>query len=158
MRDISPTQSPSHSRLSASEADSKDQPSANKLPELITIRLNACARAGLALSASVPGRCRSRSRLTPLLEIGSCPRSAFATWWQLLRFCSRFLRALFQFSKRAAGEATKFGRSGVEFLGVVGAACLECDEPAAEAGELIGRQHNFGDFFDFHVEQYSTAG
>src|SRR5262249_521655 len=29
-RNISPTQSPSHSRLSASEADSKDQPSANK--------------------------------------------------------------------------------------------------------------------------------
>ena len=73
---------------------------------------------------------------------------------------SRFLRALFQFSKRAAGEATKFGRSGVEFLGVVGAACLECDEPAAEAGELIGRQlgDNFGDLFDFHVAQYSTDG
>src|SRR5262249_33262823 len=51
-------------------------------------------------------------------------------------------------------------RSGVEFLGVVGVACLECDEPAAEAGELIGRQlgDNFGDFFDFHVAQYSTAG
>jgi len=78
----------------------------------------------------------------------------------MLRLLSRFLRALFQFSKRAAGEATKFGRSGVEFLGVVGAACLECDEPAAEAGELIGRQlgDNFGDFFDFHVAQYSTAG
>ena len=74
--------------------------------------------------------------------------------------CSRFLRALFQFSKRAAGEATKFGRSGVEFLSVVGAARLECDEPAAEAGELIGRQlgDNFGDFFDFNVAQYSTAG
>src|SRR5262249_60209126 len=71
-----------------------------------------------------------------------------------------FLRALFQFSKHAAGEATKFGRSGVVFLGVVGVACLECDEPAAEAGELIGRQlgDNFGDFFDFHVAQYSTAG
>ena len=39
------------------------------------------------------------------------------------QFCSRFLRALFQFSKRAAGEATKFGSSGVEFLGAVGAAC-----------------------------------
>src|SRR6516164_264014 len=78
----------------------------------------------------------------------------------MLRFCSRFLRTLFQFSKHAAGEATKFGRSGVEFLGVVGVACLECDEPAAEAGELIGRQlgDNFGDFFDFHVAQYSTAG
>ena len=73
--------------------------------------------------------------------------------------CSRFLRALFQFSNCAAGEATKFGRSGVEFLSVVGAARLECDEPAAEAGELIGRQlgDNFGDFFDFHVAQYSTA-
>jgi hypothetical protein len=32
MRDISPTQSPSRSRLSASEADLKDQPSANKSP------------------------------------------------------------------------------------------------------------------------------
>ena len=43
---------------------------------------------------------------------------------------------------------------------MVGAACLECDEPAAEPGELIGRQlgDNFGDFFDFHVAQYSTAG
>ena len=73
---------------------------------------------------------------------------------------SRFLRALFPFSKRAAGEATKFGRSGVEFLGVVGVACLECDEPAAEAGELIRRQlgDNFGDFFDFHMAQYSTDG
>ena len=75
------------------------------------------------------------------------------------RFCSRLLRALFQFSKRAAGEAAKFGRSGVELLGVVGAARLERDEPAAEAGELIRRQlgNSFGDFFDFHVAQYSTA-
>jgi hypothetical protein len=79
--------------------------------------------------------------------------------WRL-RFCSRFLRTLFQFSKRAAGEAAKFGRSGVELLGVVGAARLECDEPVAEAGELIRRQlgNSFGDFFDFHVAQYSTAG
>jgi hypothetical protein len=58
----------------------------------------------------------------------------------LWRFCSPFLRALFQFSKRPAGEAAKFVRSGVELLGVVGAARLECDEPAAEAGELIRRQ------------------
>src|SRR3974390_1211358 len=57
----------------------------------------------------------------------------------MLRLVSRFLRALFQFSKRAAGEATKFGRSGVELLGVVGATCLECGEPAAESGELIRR-------------------
>src|SRR3974390_1524964 len=57
----------------------------------------------------------------------------------MLRLVSRFLRALFQFSKRAAGEATKFGRSGVERLGVVGATCLECGEPAAESGELIRR-------------------
>src|SRR5262252_3967386 len=66
----------------------------------------------------------------------------------------------FQFSKRATGKATKFGRRGVELLGVVGAARLECDEPAAEAGELIRRQlgDNFGDFFDFHRAQYSTAG
>jgi hypothetical protein len=40
---------------------------------------------------------------------------------------------------------------------VIGAARLECDEPAAEAGELIRRQlgNSFGDFFDFHVEQCS---
>jgi len=44
----------------------------------------------------------------------------------LWRFCSPFLRALFQFSKRPAGEAAKFVRSGVELLGVVGAARLEC--------------------------------
>jgi hypothetical protein len=78
----------------------------------------------------------------------------------MLRLLSRFLRALFQFSKRAAGEATKFGRSGVELLSVVGAARLECGEPAAESGELIRRQlgDNFGDFFDFHGAQYSTGG
>ena len=36
----------------------------------------------------------------------------------------------------------------------------ECGEPAAETGELIRRQlgDKFGDFFDFHVAQYSTAG
>jgi hypothetical protein len=75
------------------------------------------------------------------------------------RFCSRLLRALFQFSKRAAGEATKFGRSGVKLLGVVGAARFECGEATGEAGELIRRQlgDNFGNFFDFHVAQYSTA-
>jgi hypothetical protein len=78
----------------------------------------------------------------------------------MLRLLSRFLRALFQFSERAAGEATKFGRSGVELLGVVGAARLECGEPAAESGELIRRQlgNNFSDFFDFHGAEYSTGG
>src|SRR2546430_14358116 len=75
------------------------------------------------------------------------------------RFDSRFLRAPFQSSKRAAGEAAEFSRSGVELLGVIGATRLECGEPAAEAGELIRRQlgNSFGDFFDFHVPQYSTA-
>jgi hypothetical protein len=36
---------------------------------------------------------------------------------------------------------------------------LECSEPAAETGELVRRQlgNGFGDFFDFHVAQYSTA-
>ena len=78
----------------------------------------------------------------------------------MLRPLSRFLRALFQFSERAAGKATKFGRSGVELRGVVGSARLECGEPAAEPGELIRRQlgDNFGDFFDFHGAQYSTGG
>jgi hypothetical protein len=42
---------------------------------------------------------------------------------------------LFQFGKRAASEAAKFGRGGVEFFGVVGAARLECGEPAAGSGE-----------------------
>jgi hypothetical protein len=66
--------------------------------------------------------------------------------------CSRLLRALFQFAKRAAGEAARFSRSGVELDGVLSAARLECSEPAAEAGELIRRQlgDSFGDFFDFH--------
>ena len=47
----------------------------------------------------------------------------------------------------------------LELHGVVGAARLECGEPAAEAGWLIGRQlgNSFRDFFDFHVTQYSTA-
>ena len=42
---------------------------------------------------------------------------------------------------------------------MIGAARLECGEPAAESGELIRRQlgNSFGDFFDFHVTQYSTA-
>src|SRR5213080_80109 len=42
---------------------------------------------------------------------------------------------------------------------MIGAARLECGEPAAESGELIRRQlgNRFGNFFDFHVAQYSTA-
>jgi hypothetical protein len=42
---------------------------------------------------------------------------------------------------------------------VISAARLECGEPAAEAGELVWRQvgNSFGDFFDFHVAQYSTV-
>lgn len=73
--------------------------------------------------------------------------------------CSWFLRASFQFSKCAASEAAEFRRCGVELLGVIGAARLECGEPAAEAGELVRRQlgDSFGDFLDFHVVQYSTA-
>jgi len=73
--------------------------------------------------------------------------------------CSRLLRAPFQFGKCAAGEAAELGCSSVELLGVIGAACLECGEPAAEAGELFRWQpgNSFGDFLDFHVAQYSTA-
>jgi len=74
--------------------------------------------------------------------------------------CSRFLRALFQFGNRTAGEAAKFGRSGVELLGVVSAARLERGKPAAKADELIWRQldNSFGDFFNFHGgAHYSTA-
>jgi hypothetical protein len=71
----------------------------------------------------------------------------------------RFLRAPFQISERAAGEATEFSRSGVELLAVISAARLECGEPPAETGELIRRQlgNSFGDFFDLHVAQYSIA-
>jgi len=67
---------------------------------------------------------------------------------------------VFQLGKRAAGEPTKFNRSGIELLGVVSAAGLECRKPVAEAGELIRRQlgDGFGDVFDFHAGQYSTAG
>jgi hypothetical protein len=73
---------------------------------------------------------------------------------------SGFIYAFFQLCKRAAGQSAKFSRGGVEFRRMVGAACLERDEPAAEAGELIRRQlgHSFGDFFHCHVTQYSTAG
>jgi hypothetical protein len=41
---------------------------------------------------------------------------------------------------------------------VVGAARLECGEPAAESGELIRRQlgNSFGDFFDFHGAQLTS--
>jgi hypothetical protein len=72
---------------------------------------------------------------------------------------SWFLRAPFQISKRAAGQAAEFSRSGVELLGVIGAARFERGEPPAEAGELIGRQlgNRLGDFFDLHVAQYSRS-
>jgi hypothetical protein len=72
---------------------------------------------------------------------------------------SRFLGAPFQFSKRAAGEAAEFSRSGIELLGMTGAARVESHEPAAEASEFIRLQvgNRFGDFFDFHVADYSTA-
>ena len=71
----------------------------------------------------------------------------------------RLPRASCQFSKCAAGEPAKFGRRGVEFLGVIGAPRLECGEPAAKASELIRRQlgNSFGDFFNFHMAQYSTV-
>jgi hypothetical protein len=58
---------------------------------------------------------------------------------------SRFLRAPFQFSKRAAGEATEFSRSRVELLSVIGAARLECGKPARDGewasavGELANK-------------------
>jgi hypothetical protein len=67
-------------------------------------------------------------------------------------FFSGFLCTLFQFRKRAASKASKFGGGGVEFLGVVGAARLECAEPAAESRELIRRKlgDGLGDFFNFH--------
>ena len=57
-------------------------------------------------------------------------------------------------------SAAKFGRDGLELLGVVGAPHLECVEPAAETCELIRRQlgDGFGDLFDFHAAQYSTGG
>ena len=87
------------------------------------------------------------------------PVSLLARTDEVIENDSRFLRAPFQFSKRAAGEAAEFSRRRVEFLGVIGAARLERGEPAAEASELIRRQlgNSFGDFFDFHVAQYSTA-
>ena len=71
----------------------------------------------------------------------------------------RFPGAPFQFCKCATGEPAEFGRRGGEFFGVIGAARLECGEPAAEAGEFIRRQlgNSFGDFFDFHAAQYITA-
>jgi hypothetical protein len=42
---------------------------------------------------------------------------------------------------------------------VISTTRLECDEPATKASELIRRQpgNSFGDFFNFHVTQYSTA-
>jgi hypothetical protein len=72
---------------------------------------------------------------------------------------SRFLRPPFQFSKRTAGESAEFSRCGVEPLGMIGLARVECGEPAAEPSELIRRQlgDSFGNFFDLHVTQYSTC-
>jgi hypothetical protein len=68
------------------------------------------------------------------------------------------LCALSQFGKSAAGEAAELGRSGIELLGMIGVAGLECGEPAAETGEFIRRQlgNGFGDFFDFHAVKYSA--
>jgi len=42
---------------------------------------------------------------------------------------------------------------------VVGAARLECGEPAAESGELIRRQlgNSFGNFFNFHGAQLTSS-
>ena len=95
-------------------------------------------------------------RVTSLISSGAvlskrCPKSTPTL---------RFLRAFFQLGKRATGYATKLGRSGVELVGVVGAAGFECGEPTTEPDELIWRQlgDSFGDFFNFHVAQYSTAG
>ena len=78
----------------------------------------------------------------------------------MLRLLSRLLRALFQFSKRTAGKATKFGGSGVKLLGVVGAARLECSEPAAESGELIRRQlgNSFGAVDQFQPSSVKPMG
>jgi len=86
-------------------------------------------------------------------QVGRMGSNRFDRPYYARGFCSRFLRALFQFSKRATGEAAKLGRSGVEYLGVVGPASFECGEPVAEAGELVRRQldNSFGDFCDFHV-------
>ena len=72
---------------------------------------------------------------------------------------SGFLRALFQFSERTAGKTAKLDCGGVELFGVVGAAGLECGEPAAKARELIWRQldDSFGDFFDFHVRNIHVS-
>ena len=75
-------------------------------------------------------------------------------------YCSRFLRTLFEFSKRPTGEAAELCRRGVKYLDVVGAVRLECGEPAAEARELVRRQlgNCFGDFLYFHVPQCSMLG
>ena len=74
-------------------------------------------------------------------------------------FVSGFVRALFQFGQGAAGQAAKFGRGGVQFLGVIGATCLECDKPAAKPRELVRLQFGdgFGDFFDFHADTILAA-
>ena len=42
---------------------------------------------------------------------------------------------------------------------MVGAARLECGEPAAESGELIRRQlgNSFGNFFNFHGAQLTSS-
>jgi hypothetical protein len=105
------------------------------------ISVSGNAASSSRCSAARPSLGRSRRKL-PTLSIYS---------W--------FLRAPFQFSKRAAGEATEFSRCRLELLSMIGAARLECGEPAAEASELIRRQlgNSFGDFFDFHVTQYSTG-
>jgi hypothetical protein len=56
-------------------------------------------------------------------------------------------------------NATKFGRGGIELLGMVWAIRFECGEPPAEAGELVRGQFgdSFGYLFDFHASQGSPS-
>jgi hypothetical protein len=105
------------------------------------------------------GRNASIMSRIALLEPNFCDFGLTGRHFGVLRR-SRFLSAPFQISKRAAGEPTKFSRSGVEFPKVIGAARLECGEPPTQTGELIRRQlgNGFGDLFNLHHRSISCLG
>ena len=93
MRDISPTQSPSRSRLSASEADSKDQPSANKSQNCRSCcdasvvesaqQITTCYLLGQVGRHPIPRHCAAHTR--SLSEAtNSTPQGAYPAWGSFL--------------------------------------------------------------------------
>ncbi len=74
---------------------------------------------------------------------------------------SRFIRALFQFSKCAASEAakfTKFSRGGVELLGVVGAVRRGCPGLSSDGRSANYTVRQFAPWCGYGATPMSAAG